>query len=172
MCRPLRSPRATCLFVFILQPNRQPSRRVPVFGDFVFAAWAYLAIARARASFVICLRCFALRRRSHLRANACLPPCSLAGSVPQALAEALTYDCLFHPQEFEEETPKPLSWSCDFSAFHLFLGARKALPVFSVKKKARFSRASLYCFFRSVHALERNSGYSVTPCRTVTSFPR
>ena len=131
MCRPLRSPRATCLFVFILQPNRQPSRRVPVFGDFVFAAWAYLAIARARASFVICLRCFALRRRSHLRANACLPPCSLAGSVPQALAEALTYDCLFHPQEFEEETPKPLSWSCDFSAFHLFLGARKALPVFS-----------------------------------------
>lgn len=61
--------------------------------------------------------------------------------------------------------------ACALRGFSVILGARKALPAFPKRKRARFSRAPPALLFCSVHALERNAGRNVAPCQTV-SRPR
>ena len=140
-----------------------------IFGTSFLPHGRTMPLPARRASFVIRLPRFTLRRRLSSRANACGTLRSLAGGFPQALAESLPThgepwvpvgECLRTLQR-RLRGSATASCTCVFGGGHLFLGARKGLPCFSVMEKEReFSRSP--CIVFSVLSTPSNATQGAT----------
>ena len=122
---------------------------VPVVSDIFQPCRVLVGMPRLKrlgVLFVIPLPCSALPCGSP--AALCLPSFPFAcGKCPASSREGSALRFFTTRRRLRKEPSQPLSIRALYGGLRMILGARKALPAFPKRKRARFSRAPLHCFF-------------------------